>query len=389
MNIGQVQAVLKNSHLDGWLMYDFRRSNSLAIDFLKIGPEVHLTRRLFYWIPKEGEPIVLCSQVEKHIAVHLAGEKRTYGSWKELHKELKAIVGGAKKIAMEYSHLCAIPTASKVDAGMVELIQSMGPKVVTSATFLQYLMCQLTDEQLVSHREAGKILDHTAAKCWEWIKAQLAGNKKVTEYDVQQFILKEIHAAGCVMDGEPICAVNQNSANPHYAPTAHKSAVIKKGDWILIDLWCKKNTPHSVYGDITRVAVADSALAARQEEIFQIVSKAQKEATAWVAAHVGKEMKGYEVDHVARKVIEEAGYGPYFTHRTGHNIHEEAHGPGANIDGFETYDDRLLIPKTCFSIEPGIYLPNEFGVRLEYDVYLHPNKIEIIGGVQEQIVKLF
>ena len=290
---------------------------------------------------------------------------------------------------MEYSPNCNIPTLAKVDAGMIDWIRSMGPRVVSSGDFLQELLCVWSPEQLQLHREAGKVLDRVAGDTWGWIGDKLRKNQSITEYDVQQFILKEIERAGCVMEGEPICGVNEHSAMPHYAPQKSGSKTIHKGDWILIDLWCKKKVPHAVYGDISRVAFAGEKPTEKQLEVFQVVYEAQKGAMEWVAARAGKEMRGFEVDHVARGVIEKAGYGEFFTHRTGHNIHEEDHGPGANIDGFETHDDRLLTTGTCFSIEPGIYLPGEFGVRLEYDVYLHPNKIEVNGGIQDSIVTLF
>jgi Xaa-Pro dipeptidase len=390
MKIEKVQKFLQQNGLDGWLLYDFRRSNSIAIDFLSIGSEVHLTRRLFYWIPQKGIPVAIVHQVEAHVAAHLPGEKKAYSSIAQLEAVLRSVLKGSKKVAMEYSKECNIPTLSKVDAGMVEKIRSIGLEVVSSGNFLQYLLCEWSDEQLDLHRQAGKVLDQVAAKSWDWVRAKLKSGQLISEYDVQQFILKEIHSAGCVMEGEPICGVNKHSALPHYAPSQQGSAPIRKGDWILIDLWCKKNVSNSVYADISRVAVADTGPTPQQEKVFDVVLKAQKQATTFVQKRVeeGKEVRGFEVDLAARQVIEEAGYGEYFTHRTGHNIHEEDHGPGANIDGFETYDDRLLIPRTCFSIEPGIYLPEEFGVRLEYDVYLHPGKIEINGGVQNSIVRL-
>lgn len=388
MKIDRLQKLLSEKKIDGWLLYDFRRSNSIAIDFLKIAPDAHLTRRFFYWIPKSGNPVAVVHRIETHILAHLPGEKRVYSSAEELDEALRSILKGVGSVAMEYSHNCNIPTLAKVDAGMVERVQSLGPSVISSGDFLQELLCVWSKEQLELHREAGKVLDRVAEGAWNWIGDKLKKNQPVTEYDVQQFILKEIERAGCVMEGEPICGVNEHSAQPHYAPSKNGSKKIQKGDWILIDLWCKKKVPQSVYADITRVAVAGEP-SEKQQEVFQVVYDAQKAAMEWVAARVGKEMRGFEVDHVAREVIEKAGFGEYFTHRTGHNIHEEDHGPGANIDGFETHDDRLLIPGTCFSIEPGIYLPGEFGVRLEYDVYLHPTKIEVNGGIQDLIVTLF
>ncbi len=388
LNLGKIQSLLKERTIDGWLLYDFRRSNSIAIDFLKIAPEAHLTRRFFYWIPKTGTPVAVVHRIETHILAHLPGEKRVYSSAEELEVILRSLLKGSYQIAMEYSNNCNIPTLAKVDAGMVERIRTLGATVISSGDFLQELLCVWSKEQLELHREAGKVLDRVAGEAWSWIGDKLQRNQNMTEYDVQQFILKEIERAGCVMEGEPICGVNEHSAMPHYAPSKSGSQKIQKGDWILIDLWCKKKVPHAVYADITRVAIAGEPTQ-KQQEVFQVVYEAQKAATEWVAARVGKQMRGFEADQVARDVIEKAGYGEYFTHRTGHNIHEEDHGPGANIDGFETHDDRLLIPGTCFSIEPGIYLPGEFGVRLEYDVYLHADKIEVNGGIQDLIVTLF
>lgn len=361
------------------------------MEFLMIPPETHLTRRLFYWIPQKGDAVAVVHHVEAHVVAHLPGEKKLYAASSTLDDALGSILKNSKKISMEYSENCNIPTLAKVDAGMVERIRLIGPEIVSSGAFLQELLCVWSSEQLELHREAGRVLDRAVAKAWDWIGAKLKRGETPSEYDVQQFVLKEIHDAGCITDGEPICGVNHHSAMPHYAPEKQGSAKIKKGDWILIDLWCKKNVPHAVFADICRVGIAASTPTHRHEEIFNIVSAAQKKATAIVEQRVrgGIEVRGFEVDQAARQIIADAGYGKYFTHRTGHNIHEEVHGPGANIDGFETYDDRLLIPRTCFSIEPGIYLPEEFGVRLEYDVYLHRDKIEINGGVQNKITTLF
>jgi Xaa-Pro aminopeptidase len=213
--------------------------------------------------------------------------------------------------------------------------------------------------------------------------------KKIDECDVQAFMKGEMLAHGFMMEGMPICAVNAHSASPHFEPSKAMTAPIQKGDFILIDLWCKKKVPRSVYGDITRVAVAGERGSERQNKIFSTVRLAQQVATDFVAQQYrrGKGMRGCEVDRVCRQVIEEAGYGPYFTHRTGHNIYTEGHGPGAHLDSLETEDTRFLIPGTCFSIEPGIYLPGEFGVRLEYDVYLGKDA-EVTGGVEEELLCL-
>ncbi|MBS0628195.1 MAG: M24 family metallopeptidase, partial [Verrucomicrobia bacterium] len=239
--------------------------------------------------------------------------------------------------------------------------------------------------------EAANILDTTAALTWEFLSSKLKSGIYVTEYDVQQFMVDEIVKRGCELEGDPICAVNANSSNPHYSPTKENHTAIQKGDFVQIDLWCKKKDPGSVFADISRVAVADERATDRHQEIFSIVYQAQKKATDVLKEKCAKKelVKGYELDKAAREIIEKAGFGSYFIHRTGHNIYTKDHGPGTHLDSIETWDDRPLLPNTCFSIEPGIYLPKEFGVRLEYDVYITQDfKIEVSGGIQEEIVTL-
>jgi len=388
-DIKEVQRHLAGEGFDGWLLYDFKRSNDLACAFLEIPHEAHLTRRFFYWIPAKGEPVAIVSIIEPHVLNHLPGEKRLFLEWQAMEKHLGDILRGKKRIAMEYAPRCSMPYVSKVDAGTLEIVRSFGVEIGTSASFLQYYTCVWTDKQLQSHLGAADVLDNTAAKTWEFIGSSLAQGRPITEYDVQQFILGQIEESGCVMDGEPIAAVNANSANPHYMPAKSSGLPVKKGDFILIDLWCKKKGPDSVYADITRVAVAAREATERQNEIFHIVRKAQKAAADFVQERVSKKqpVRGCEADAVCRKAIADAGYGKYFIHRTGHNIHTETHGPGAHLDSLETNDERLLIPRTCFSIEPGIYIPGEFGVRLEHDVYIgETGSIRITGGVQEKIL---
>jgi Xaa-Pro dipeptidase len=386
--IQAVQKILQEKQLDGWLLYDFHHSNSLACDFLEIPLKTILTRRFCYWIPQKGDPIAIVHGVEMHVLSHAPGKKMVYSASKLFESHLKEILQGKKNIAMEYSPRGAIPTASKVDGGMLDLVREQGVQVVSSAFFLQNFTCVWTDEQYMMHKEAAESLDKIAAATWGWIRDRLKQEEMITEYTVQQYILTEIKKHKCVMDGAPICGVNQNSANPHYNPEMRGCRSVKKGDFILIDLWCKRDLPGAVYADITRVAVAGPPTK-RHLEIFQIVRNAQKAGTDLVKERVEKrkEVRGSEVDNACRKVIVDAGYGDYFTHRTGHNIHTDDHGPGANIDGFETLDERLLIPKTCFSIEPGIYLPKEFGVRLEYDIYINDDHtIEVTGGVEDKLM---
>ncbi len=386
--ITDVQKHLIQEKIDGWLLFDFLGQNSLARDFLQTPSDHLITRRFFYWIPVRGEPIKLLHVLEPHVLDHLPGKKGHYLKWQELQSSLKEILKDSKKVAMEYSPNNAIPYLSKVDAGMVDLVRSCQVEVVSSGGFLQYYTCILSDGQLKSHLDAAEFLDGTVAKTWEMIAAHIKRSKTINECSVRSFIASEFEKNGYITEGLPICAVNAHSADPHFEPFKNGSSEIKKGDFVLIDLWCKKKAPGSIYGDITRVGFAGLEPTPRHKEIFSIVRNAQRQATEFVKDRwKNKELiRGFEVDQVCRRAIEKAGYGQYFTHRTGHNIYTKNHGPGAHIDSLETNDVRPLVPQTCFSIEPGIYLPGEFGVRCEYDVYLNSDgSIRVTGGSQDAI----
>lgn len=384
----EVQTALRFQNIDGWLLFDFRKSNELAIAFLEIPGNRMLTRRFMYWIPAVGEPIKIVSAIESGNLDHLPGKKRVFRTWEELHAQLKETLKGSKKIAMEYSPLNAVPTIAKVDAGTVELIQKWGIEVVSSGDLLQTYTSVWNREKYESHLFAAEVLCQTVEKTWRLIASSLAKGKRIDEYQVQQFILNEFKVQNCSAHEPPIVAVNAHSADPHYLPDVDNSAPIKRGDFILIDLFCKKNQAQAVYADITRVGVAAEQPTVRQQEIFNVVKAGRDAAMHLVKERFSKSepLFGWEVDKACRNIIENAGYGDFFIHRTGHNLDENIHGSGANIDNFETKELRRLIPGTCFTIEPGIYLPGEFGVRLEYDVYIHnDSRVEINGGVQEAI----
>lgn len=386
-----VQRHLQKEGCDGWLLYDFQNLNPLAREFLTLPPQLFITRRFFYWIPVHGDPVKITHAIEPHVLDHLPGRQISYLKWEELEEQLASVLSGRHKVAMEYSPRGVLPFVSKVDAGLVDLIRSFSVEVVSSASFLQYYTCVLDDEQLALHIQAAEFLSQTAAKTWEMIAHSLHAGQTIDEYQVTDFIQNQFSLHGFIHEGRPICAVNKNSADPHFAPQKDNARNIERGDFILIDLWCKKNHPKAVYADITRVAYADSIAPKQHKEIFNIVRKAQKTATDYVIARCEKKdyPKGYEIDEICRAVIINAGYGTYFTHRTGHNIYTKDHGPGAHLDSLETRDFRRLIPRTCFSIEPGIYLPGEFGIRLEYDLVLvNEDTIRITGGIQEEIVTL-
>lgn len=359
----------------------------MACRFLEIPSTQLLTRRFFYWIPQAGDPVKLISAVENPLG-HLPGNEVKFRTWVELHAALQCIEG-CKSVAMEYSPDGATPEISRVDGGTIDLIRKQGCQVVSSGNLLQEFTCVWDAAKWDSHKKAAHVLDTIASETWDWIKTQLQDKVPVREYQVQQWMLQRMKFYDCVTDHPPICAVNAHSGNPHYEPIAENSSLIREGDWILIDLWCKSKQENAVYADITRVGVASNEASPKQQEVFAIVQKAQSAALQFVKERYFKQpLHGYEVDRVCRQVIEKAGYGPFFLHRTGHNIDESDHGPGAHIDDLETHDERELLPSSCFSIEPGIYLP-EFGVRLECDVFLHPEgEVIVTGGIQEKIVTL-
>lgn len=384
IKIVDIQNDLIKENFDGWLIYDFRRSNDLGCKFLQIPYDTLLTRRFLYWIPKVGDPVKVVHQIESKVLDHLPGNVQTYQTWRDFEMVLQRILQGSARIAMEFSPRNAIPTVSKVDGGTIDLVRAFDVEVGSSANLLQSFTSVWSDAQLKSHLAAANFLDDLAAEVWNLIRS----NDNLNEYQVQQFMLQRFKEEGFVSEDPPICAVNANSANPHYSPSKEGSAPIKKEDWILIDLWCKQAGEENVYADITRVGFYGQRPSEKQQQVFEIVKGAQAVATDFLRRRFakGEKVKGWEVDQVCRCHIVDAGYGPFFVHRTGHNIDTKDHGPGANIDNYETRDERELLPGTCFSIEPGIYLPNEFGVRLEYDVYLYPDRrVLITGGVQERI----
>lgn len=389
--VKQVQSNLLEEGIGGWLLYDYHRSNSLACAFLEIPEGKMVSRRFFYWIPQQGDPIKIVPIIEPYTLDHLPGLKWVYRGWQELERLLFLIGAEGIKIAMEYSPNNALPNVSKVDAGIVEWIRKTGAEIVSSANILQRYTCVWSPQQVESHLLAAQALDSIVDKTWAFIEDALNARSSIDEYRVQQFILRSIDEAGCETADWPICAVNAHSADPHYSPMPHASQSIRKGDFILLDLWCKQKAPHAVYADITRVGVAAPKAREKEQEIFQIVKEARDKATCFVREHYENHlpMQGWQVDQICRDHIQEAGYGEFFIHRTGHNIGEEVHGPGANLDNLETHDYRELLPGTAFSVEPGIYLPNQFGVRLEYDIYLNPaGSIQITGGIQNELVCL-
>jgi len=385
------QALREEGSLDGWLFYDFRGSDPLSYRVLLLDPATHVTRRWYYWIPAEGIAQKLLHRIEPHVLNGLSGETNLYVSWEQQHEVLAGLLKGCRRIAMQYSPMNAVPYVSRVDAGTIELVKSCGVEVVSSADLMQMFEAVWTDRQLETHQYAAAALRRIVDEAFDHVSDAVGNSRRLTEYGLQQFILDRIHAASMVTSSAPIAAVNEHSADPHYGPIATGSAEIKRDDLVLIDLWAKQAEAGSVYADITWTAYAAKQVPARHRDIFDLVRQGRDAALSFVRRQVaaGHRPFGSEVDEACRTVIRAAGYGDQFVHRTGHSIGEEVHGNGANIDGLETQDTRRLMPRTCFSIEPGIYLMGEFGIRSELDVYVAEREALVFGlPLQTEIVPL-
>ncbi len=384
-DLNKIQPFLKQMKLDAWLLYDFRKSNEIAQNILDIPKESHLTRRFYYFIPKEGTPVKIVNAIEAFHLDHLPGKQLKYSSHASLSNHLKETLKGVKIIAMEYSPLNAIPYVSKIDAGTFEQIKSYGVDVVTSGNLISLFDAVWTDEQYKEYIPVADRLTEIAHETFSFIKQKTLSGITLNEFEVQKFIEEKISDAGYETEPPIIVGVNQNSGNPHYAPDENNHKEIKRGDFVLIDLWAKQKKANGVWADITWTGYMGDSVPEKYVKIFKIVAEARDTAFNLVSSRFKekKEIRGYEVDDAARGVITKAGYGDYFFHRTGHSITTDLHGSGAHMDDYETKDERLLLPLTSFSIEPGIYLP-EFGVRSEIDVFIKPNGEVIATGGERQ-----
>jgi Xaa-Pro aminopeptidase len=320
----------------------------------------------------------------------LPGSTAAYTTWQEHRSAVEALVAGHRRLAAQYSPMNQIPTVSRLDAGTADLLRGAGVELVSSAELVQRFAATWTDEQLAGHRRSCTALHELAQEAFARVGDKLRSGGSIDEYAVQRFLLEGFERRGIWAESAPIVGVNAHSADPHYQPSAEGSAPIKKGDFLLIDLWAKEKAPSSVYADITWVASCGTAPTDKQHEVFHTVARARDAAFALIANRYPKtEVRGYEVDRAARETIEKAGYGKPFIHRTGHSIGITDHGQGANMDDLETHDERRLQSMTGFSIEPGIYLQGDFGVRSEINVALTPERAEITGGEpQRELLKL-
>jgi Xaa-Pro dipeptidase len=394
--VREIQAALKEAGLDGWLFYDFRGSDPLAYRILKLDQRGITTRRWFYFIPATGEPVKLVHSIERGKLDQLPGKKLVFLPWQQLHEYLRQTLAGkstnrrgaggrnvsggsARRIAMQYSPNNDIPYMSRVDAGTIELIRSFGVEPIPSADLVQRFEAALSEEQKQSHMEAALKIHHIIMDGFAEVARRIRAGEPTTEYDIQQFMERRFAEENLTNDNDPpIIAVNANAANPHYQPTRDINAPIRRGDFVLFDVWGKLKQPGAIYADQTWTGYVGESVPAQFTRIFNIVREARDAATRFVQESMR-----------AGRVIKGAGYGAQFLHRTGHSIGEEVHGNGANIDNLETKDSRRIIPRTCFSIEPGIYLEGKFGVRSEIDIYVTDRDAEVTGQpIQTEIVPI-
>jgi Xaa-Pro aminopeptidase len=388
----EIADALREAGLDGWLLYDFRLSDPLAYRILGLSEEGLTTRRWFCFIPATGAPTAIVSAVEAHrLDAIAAAAKTVYRSEREMKAALYGLLSGKRRIAMNYSPECAIPYISRVDAGTLEIVRAMGVEVVSAADLIQRFEATLSAAQLAGHRRAAlglrEIVDETFAE----IARRLRGRLPCTEYSIQRFVLDRIAAHGMRTDEPPIVAVNANAANPHFSPADERDTPIRESAVVLLDLFAKELSADSIYGDLTWMGYVGERVPEEFAEVFGVVARARDAAAELVRERVagGAMVRGEEADRAARGVIETAGYGDAFVHRTGHSIGREVHGAGANLDSLETRDHRMLIENTCFSVEPGIYLPGRFGIRSEIDMTIEGGRAEISAApAQHEIIPI-
>ena len=389
MDLEAIQAALREHKFDGWLFYDHHYRDPLAYRILGLGEGLHVTRRWFYFIPATGEPRKLVHRIESGRLDGLPGTKAVYSSWQELESQVAALTAGAMKVAMQYSPRNAIMYVSMVDAGTVEMLRGIGKEIVSSADLVSLFEAVLNDDQIATHYVAQEKIDAVLAAGWQEI-GRRARSGGTHEFAMVEFLAEGMSREGLVWEHGPNVSAGANSADSHYEPTVASSKPIRTGDFVLIDIWGKVNRPDACYYDITWTGVVGREPTAREQMVFETVRNARDGAVNVVkeAFAANRPIAGWQADDASRGVIAAAGLKDWFTHRTGHNIGPVLHGNGANLDNLETHDERLILPKTCFSVEPGLYFPGEFGVRSEVDMIALPGKAEVTGRIQTELVRV-
>ena len=390
MQLDAIQSALREHAFDGWLFYDHHNRDPLAYRILGLPENAHVTRRWYYFIPAQGEPRKLVHRIESFKLDSLPGTKKAYSSWQELESELAAMLEGATRIAMQYSPRNAIMYVSLVDAGTVEVLRGFGKEIVSSANLVSQFEAVLTEDQIATHFVAQQRLDVVLKAGWKRM-GELARAGGTDEFSIVNYMKEALERDGLVTEHGPNVSCGPNSADSHYEPSAASSRPIRSGDFVLIDIWAKlANDPKAVWYDITWTGVVNRDPTDREQLIFTTVRDARDAAIATVqqAFASNTPIAGWQADDASRNVIRAAGFGEWFTHRTGHNIATELHGNGAHLDNLETHDERLILPHTCFSVEPGIYFPGEFGVRSEINMITYPGKAVVTGPLQRELVRI-
>ncbi|HUE88422.1 MAG TPA: M24 family metallopeptidase [Vicinamibacterales bacterium] len=390
LDVGAIQRALHEQGLDGWLWYDFQGANPIAQRMAGLNNGGHMaTRRWFYLVPSTGAPRALVHQIEQHNLDQLPGTKTPYAGRAELESGLNELLEGTRRIAMEYSPNGAIPYVSRVDAGTIELVRGQGVEVVSSGDLVQQFEAHWDEEAIASHRRASEKLYRIKDRAFEAVRSRLHDQVPTTELAIQRLMWHWFDEEGLTSDAPPLVAAQENASDPHYTPTEASSREIRPNELLLLDLWGKLKTPGAVFADISWVGFTGAQVPDEMTRVFAAARDARDAAVQVVqdAAGAGREVRGYELDRVARAVIEGAGYGQYILHRTGHSLGQTVHGNGAHLDDYETHDERRLLPGTGFTVEPGIYL-GRFGVRTEINVVWAADGPEVTGPRQQEIVRL-
>lgn len=392
MDLHAIQSALRDAGIDGWLFYDFHDRDAIAARILKMDSNRFASRRWFYFIPAQGEPQKLVHRIEPWRCDHLPGDKHVYLPWTQLQEMLRSMLGDAKTIAMQYSPMNNIPYVSIVDAGTIELIRSFGVEVVSSGDLVGQFEAHLSMQDWESHKVAGEIMQMVKDETFKEVARRIKAGENPREVEIQHFMHNLMRENGMTWEDGPIVAINEHAADPHFEPTEENSFAMKEGDLLLLDLWAKKDEPGGIYYDITWMGFIGTEVPERIESIFAVARDARNTGLKMVQDRyaAGEEVAGWEVDDAVRKVIDDAGYGEYFVHRTGHNIGLEVHGNGGHIDNLETKDERRILPGTCFSIEPGIYMEHEkIGFRTEIDVFVtDEGAVEVTGAMQDKVIPI-
>ncbi len=388
MNLAAIQSALRDRNIDAWLFCDHHHRDPIAYRVLGLPQNLMVTRRWFYLIPSEGEPLKLVHKIEAGHLDSLPGKKSQYSGWQELFEKLKAMLANQRDLAMQYSPNNSVFTISLVDAGTVDLLRGLGKNIVSAADMVAQFESTWTDEQIQSHFAARDSIDAIVAESFKEIGRRVR-NGGTKEHEIQQWFMQAFERENILTDDPPIVAANANAGNPHYEPHASRPVAIREGDLVLLDVWGKKNIPGATYYDVTWMGFVGSSPSARMQEIFHIVRDARDTGVKTVIDGInsGRRIAGWEVDRATRGHIQKAGYGDYFIHRTGHSIGTDVHSNGANMDDLEIHDERQILANSCFSIEPGIYLA-EFGVRSEVNVLVRAKSAEVTGKIQREIVTI-